>query len=186
VLSKGHEPNNLLLGCCRPGSQHSAEEAATDSGGRGGTQRLVRLLTGRPTAGRDEAAPEGAEARDETRPFGLLIHHLDAAPASVRGFGGGDLGTIWRSSFRVRRDGDLEGIFDLARKEAIWIEARGFAAHWWRKKRRRGARCTGSGSAGASARIGCKRATVPRILRCSRATYQAPAPFSFLYSLPST
>jgi hypothetical protein len=40
----------------------------------------------------------------------------------------------------------LEGIFDLARKEAIWIEARGFAAHWWRKKRRRGARCTGSGA----------------------------------------
>jgi hypothetical protein len=79
----------------------------------------------------------------------------------------------------------LEGIFDLARKEAIWIEARGFAAHWWRKKRRRGARCTGSGSAGASARIGCKRATVPRILRCSRAIYQASAPFSFLYSLPS-
>jgi hypothetical protein len=113
---KSPESNNLLVCSCRPASQHVAEEAATDRSGRGEPKRPVYVLKERPTAGRDEAAPGGTEAPAAER----VTYPLPAAPfeglvAVIWGrFGAAVQGSkIWR--FR----GDLEALFDLARKEAI-------------------------------------------------------------------
>jgi hypothetical protein len=60
---------------CDPASQQLAEEGATDCNGRWEPKRPVYVLKGRPTAGRDEAAPGGAEAPAAER----VTHPLAAA-----------------------------------------------------------------------------------------------------------
>jgi hypothetical protein len=170
--------------CCSPATQHGAEEAATDCRGCRGS----KWLAGRPEAGRAEASAVGQPRRDEMRsrrsdhkrclrPFWTAFR----SPRCGDGFRScGDL----EQGLDVGFGSGFGGFFDsVCKKQSGAMQRR-----IWRGGLRgeRGRRCTGSEASALALASGCKRAAVLRVPCCSRAIHGAPAPFSLLYSLPSS